>query len=455
MRIALSVRKFSPPLVGGVDVYAERLAQAFNRLGHEVFLIAFDSIEVGNHGRIETSQDEHNGSKVWRLKFAINQRPADAFQNAYDREMGQVIKEILEDEKPDLLIIMNFYLSTLALVEVAKELELPVVHIATDFLPVCRRATLIRWDGKICQTGESISSCASCFVSHHPLGRLAASTLGSLPERTLVRLARQNIHRRLPHPYRLLRPYWKQIQIMEKRLEKLMPLRHGVDLVVAPSRYTYNAFLENGFQPEQLLLLPFGVDLDNPLARVEHRPAPQIRFLFIGRLQPYKGAHLLVEAFDRLSPVHRATLTIYGTADGHQAYFDQMKSSAASNQRIQFAGRIAPSDLHRAFAEADYFMLPSLWHENTPLILLDALQSRTPVIASDVGGVNDLIQDGKNGFLFPMGDGEALQQVMQRVIDQPELISRLREGVKLISIDEYADTVLEKYTAKVKVNEVR
>jgi glycosyltransferase involved in cell wall biosynthesis len=77
------------------------------------------------------------------------------------------------------------------------------------------------------------------------------------------------------------------------------------------------------------------------------------------------------------------------------------------------------------------------------------------VIASDVGGVSDLIQDGKNGFLFPMGDGEALQQVMQRVIDQPELISRLREGVKLISIDEYADTVLEKYTAKVKVNEVR
>ena len=454
MKIAISARKFAPPLVGGVDVFAERLGRALRRLGHEVFVIAFDSIEDGSDGKIETIQDEHNGSKVWRLKFAINHRPPEAFHYAYDREMGQVIKEFLKDENPDLLIIMNFYLATLALVEAAKELGLPVVHIATDFIPVCRRATLIRWDGSNCQTGESVSSCASCFVSHHPFGRLAASVLGNLPEGRLKGFANRYISKELPHPFGLLRPYWKQIRIMEQRLEKLRPLRHEIDLVLTPTQYTYNAFLANGFRPEQLHFIPFGVEADNPLAKVEHRPAPHIRFLFIGRLQPYKGAHLLVEAFNRLAPAKGSTLTIYGMPDGHDAYFEKLRSSVASNPRIRFVGRIAPTDLHRAFAEADYFVMPSLWHENSPLILLDALQSRTPVIASDVGGVNDLIQDGKNGFLFRMGNKEALQQVMQRVIDQPELLSRLREGVELLSIDDYAIAVLELCKAKVKISEV-
>jgi glycosyltransferase involved in cell wall biosynthesis len=312
---------------------------------------------------------------------------------------------------------------------------------------------LIRWDGSPCQTGESISACASCFVSHHPLGRLAASSFGRLPEKRLLELARKNISRNLPHPYGILKPYWKQIRIMERRLATLEPLRHEIDLVAAPSRYTHDAFLENGFRDDQLLLLPFGVETDHPMASVEHRPAQHIRFLFIGRLQPYKGAHILVEAFDRLAPDRGATLTIYGTPDGHQAYFEKIKSSVATNQRIRFAGRIDPADLHRAFADADYFLLPSLWHENTPLILLDALQSRTPVIASDVGGVSDLVQEGKNGFLFPMGDRGALQQVLQRAVDQPELLPRLREGVELMNIDDYAAILLEKCLAKLGILE--
>jgi glycosyltransferase involved in cell wall biosynthesis len=442
MKIAVSARRFGPPFVGGADVFAERLCRALDRAGHEVTVLAFNSAEETTNGSISVGADQYNDANIWQIKFSIDHRPQETFHYAYDREMGEVVKRILRKEKPDLFIIMNFYLATLALVEVAKELGIPVVHIATDFIPICRRATFIRWDGSPCQVGESIKSCSACFVSSHPVGRLAASIFNQLPEETLIRFARKNQSDKIPKPMRLLKPYWKQVGIMDKRLRVLQPLREMIDIVLTPTDYTQKAFLANGFSPDQVHLLPFGVEMDGPLAKVEHLSAANTRFLFIGRLQPYKGIHLLVEAFNNLQSPKGSTLTIYGAFDGYEKYFKEVEKKISTNDRIRFGGRIEPQDLPRAFAEADYFVLPSTWHENSPLILLDALQSRTPLIASDIGGVSDMVKNGKNGFLFPMGDKLALQQVLQKVIDHPGLVQQLRAGVELISIDDYASTLL-------------
>jgi glycosyltransferase involved in cell wall biosynthesis len=201
-------------------------------------------------------------------------------------------------------------------------------------------------------------------------------------------------------------------------------------------------FLENGFSPEQVHCLPFGVEENRSPSGHRHSAAAHTRFLFVGRLQPYKGTHLLLQAFNNLLAPKEATLTIYGAADGHEAYFDQLKRMMAGHERVSFGGQIPPDQLGDAFAQADYLVLPSLWHENSPLILLDALQSKTPVIASDIGGVTDLIQDGVNGLLFPMGDADGLQQVMQRAIDQPALVERLRLAANPPDIDNYAQTML-------------
>jgi glycosyltransferase involved in cell wall biosynthesis len=443
MKIVLSARAFAPPFVGGVDVYADRLGCALQRLGHDVSFIAVDPTAEINNPTITTVPDKHLDRRVWRLKFAFSNRPKAVFDNAYDPEMGQAVERILRLEKPDLFIILNFYMITLASVEVARSLRIPIVHIATDFVPVCRRATFIRWDGRPCQVGESIKSCSQCFLSHRVLGRLAASTLGKSPEKMIVRWAGKGASRRPPHPLWLLKPYWNQVRTMEQRLTLLRPLRRKIDLVLAPTRYTLNVFLANGFAPDQVHFLPFGVETSNHVTEIQHHPASHIRFMFIGRLQPYKGAHLLVGAFNNLESPKGAALTVYGTADGHEAYVNQLTTKMASNERVQFGGRIDPMDLATAFAGADYFVLPSTWHENSPLVLLDALQSKTPVIASDIGGVTDMIQDGVNGLLFPMGNQQALQQVLQRVIDQPALLEQLRSGTALFSIDDYAKTLLQ------------
>ena len=115
---------------------------------------------------------------------------------------------------------------------------------------------------------------------------------------------------------------------------------------------------------------------------------------------------------------------------------------SSTNYRIQFLGKIPPSELDRAFADADYFLLPSTWHENSPLIISDALQSKTPVISSDIGGVTDIVKHDVNGLLFPMGNVEALQATLQRTINEPDLSPRLQAGNTLSSIDSYVETMM-------------
>jgi len=443
VKILLSARTFIPPFTGGVDVYAERLGRALTRLGHEIGFIAFDSTASFEDRTIKVSPEEYAGNPVWRAQFAFSKRPKTAFDSAYDPEMGEIVKKILLNEKPDLFIILNFYILSLASVEVAKALDIPVVHIATDFVPVCRRATFIRWNGESCQVGESIKSCSECFVSHRLPGRIASSVLNRLvPEETLIHLAENRTQYKFPHPLSVLKPYWEQVATTAQRLEILNPLRPMIDLVLTPTQFTSEMFLANGFNPDQVHLLPFAVEKNNPLERVPKTPSSFTRFLFIGRLQPYKGAHVLVEAFNKLQNPQRAMLTIYGKQDGHESYYDQLMSAIASNKQVHFAGSIPPSELGNAFANADYFILPSTWHENNPLILLDALQSNTPVIASDIGGVRDVIKDNVNGFLFPMGDVDALQKLLQHAIDTPSLLGQLKPNVNLPDIEDYAQTIL-------------
>jgi glycosyltransferase involved in cell wall biosynthesis len=157
---------------------------------------------------------------------------------------------------------------------------------------------------------------------------------------------------------------------------------------------------------------------DHSLTKVEIFPA-NLNGFFIGRFQTYKGVDLLVDVNRPESP---GSFSLFMAPDGYDQYFDDLKAMMNSNDRIRYAGMLDQADLPQAFAEADYLVLPSLWHENTPITVLEAMQSKTPVIASNIAGVTDVIKDGVNGLLFPMGDRGALEKALQQAIDTPDQI---------------------------------
>jgi glycosyltransferase involved in cell wall biosynthesis len=146
------------------------------------------------------------------------------------------------------------------------------------------------------------------------------------------------------------------------------------------------------------------------------------RVLFIGRLDAVKGVPVLLEAFAALrAQAPGARLTLVG--DGpHRAALEAQAASLGG--AVRFTGYLTQEAVAAELAAHDVLVLPS-FAEGVPVVLMEAMASRLPVIATRVGGVAELVEDGVNGFLVPPGDAATLAERLGRLIADPELCRRM------------------------------
>ena len=156
------------------------------------------------------------------------------------------------------------------------------------------------------------------------------------------------------------------------------------------------------------------------------------RFVCVGRLSPEKGQAGLLEAFARVASDHPdVQLTLVG--DGPELDLLKRHAEALSvTAQVTFAGRLGEKDALDQIAHSDVLVLPSFM-EGLPIVLMEAMAIGTPVIATRVAGIPELVEDGKNGLLFTPSDWGALADCMRRLADDPRLRASLAtEGRKAV-----------------------
>jgi glycosyltransferase involved in cell wall biosynthesis len=197
-------------------------------------------------------------------------------------------------------------------------------------------------------------------------------------------------------------------------------LRRASRLVV-PSRYLADiAAGWNLGRPIEVLVNP---------APPPHEVVPELlepgTFVYVGRLASQKGLPIALAA---LAEVHEARLLVVG--DGpERAALGQLAAKLQLDGRVTFAGSRSRDDVLRALAGARAAVLPSLW-ENLPHAAVEALAVGTPVVATAVGGVPEVVHDDQNGLLVPAGDVQALAAALRRVLDDDQLRDRLAAAAK-------------------------
>ncbi len=130
---------------------------------------------------------------------------------------------------------------------------------------------------------------------------------------------------------------------------------------------------------------------------------------------------------------------------GDPGYIDTLKRKARG-AKIEFMGKYKPSDVARVFSEIDVLVVPSLWYENSPLVIHEAFATRTPVLASGIGGMAELVADGKGGITFSAGSAEDLACKIQKLAEDESLRSSLaRSAPKVKTIEENAQELEETY----------
>jgi glycosyltransferase involved in cell wall biosynthesis len=146
------------------------------------------------------------------------------------------------------------------------------------------------------------------------------------------------------------------------------------------------------------------------------------RVLFIGRLDAVKGVPVLLDAFAALrAAVPGARLTLVGDGPDRAGL---EAAAAALGEAVRFTGYLSQQAVAAELDAHDVLVLPS-FAEGVPVVLMEAMASRLPVIATRVGGVAELVEDGVSGFLVPPGDPESLTERLGRLLADPELCRRM------------------------------
>ena len=156
-----------------------------------------------------------------------------------------------------------------------------------------------------------------------------------------------------------------------------------------------------------------------------------LRIGFIGQVAPHKGVHLIVQAFRMLRANGRKLeLHIYGNAEQFPIYTQQCRDLAAGDERITFQGRFENERVTEVLRSFDVSVVPSTWYENAPLAILESRATGIPVITSRLGGMAELVQHELDGLHFVPEDAGDMARQFQRLLDEPELLPRLKIGTQ-------------------------
>jgi len=200
-------------------------------------------------------------------------------------------------------------------------------------------------------------------------------------------------------------------------------LRRAEHLVV-PSEALRRLAIGWGIAPDRVTLLP------NPVAAPELAPRDELRarhgftgptLAFAGRLVPQKSIDVALRALGQLDAV---TLVLAGEG-GEAERMQALARELGVDGRVLFLGAQPRATVFELLAAADAALLSSSW-ENFPHVVVEALAVGTPVISTDVGGVGEIVRDGENGLLVPIGDPDALAAAVRRYLGDQELQARLR-----------------------------
>lgn len=475
MRILFVSHNFLPLHPAGTEIYTFQCGRALAERGHDVHIFTTEKDIGRKHLTVDVR--EYEGLPVHELVNNLFYRD---FRSTWDNPaIARTFADFLDDLKPDVVHFMHLmYLSVGCLEEAAK--RAPVFYTLHDYWLQCARfGQRVHADRSICHTIDT-DRCGRCMVdfkfSQTPTQRRAAKIIGAINSVTgldlgpLARNLEGRLHQtkgvldqappgslRMPEGPPADAPEAAPLDAAERAMADSIRERDGalrtrilpaVTRFIAPSRFLRNSFVEWGIPEEQILHMRTGIDLRRFVGH-ERRQDDRTRIGFIGTIVPHKGLHILLQAWAELPSElrDRAELAIYGPTSHNPAYVKAVRE-LASSLGVPLRGRLRAGDVADVLRGIDLLVVPSVWYENSPLIILEALATRTPLMVSNLGGMAELVEPGVSGFRFEVGEPKDLGYRLRGLLEDPAPLAELYRGeLPVRSAEDDAEALENLYAA--------
>jgi glycosyltransferase involved in cell wall biosynthesis/MoaA/NifB/PqqE/SkfB family radical SAM enzyme len=399
MKILKVIHGYPMRYNAGSEVYSQTLCHGL-AARHEVHVFTREEDAFAPDFRMRTEHDPDD-SRI-TVHLVNNPRLRDRYRAT---GIDQRFAEVLDRVQPDIVHVGHLnHLSTSLLREAALR-EIPIVFTLHDYWLMCPRGQFMQMmpeDPNVLWAacdGQEDRKCAERCYSRYFSGA---------PDEEESDVA-----------------YWTDW--VGRRMHHIREMTELVDLFITPARYLHNRFRDAFGLPERkMVYLDYGFARERMAGRVRIPDEP-FTFGYIGTHIPAKGVHDLIRAFGKLSG--NAKLRIWGRPRGQDT--DALKGIAASlpagiAERVEWFTEYKNQDIARdVFGRCDAIVVPSVWVENSPLVIHEAQQARVPVITANVGGMAEYVHHEVNGLLFEHRSVDSLAEQMQRFVHDAAFAARL------------------------------
>lgn len=449
MKFLLTTHQFLPEYSAGTEVLTASVARELRRRGHEVRIL------TGFPGAAGLREDERfdeytfEGITVYRFQHAYVPMGGERSMVALNFDNALAAKyfgQIADDYAPD--IVHFFHLSRLGsgLIDECINHGIPACLTPTDFWVVCHKAQLRMEDGSMCNGPSAhAGNCIKHLASTMKDG-VASQLIGCLPTASVDLVAYTSAH--FP---KLRYPYSNEVRAVNRRLHTNVTRLNRLRRIVSPTKLMTETLVRHGVNSDLIVQAGYGIDFTPYQGNQAAMPASKLRVGFIGTLAPHKGCHVLIEAINALPP-NTASLHLYGSLVEFPDYAMRLQSLAGIANPVEFMGTFPNSQISTVLAGLDVLVVPSLWYENTPLVLHSAAAAKRPVVASDLPGLAEMVTHELNGLLFESGNPGALTHSLLRLAHEPGLLQRLSNScLPPRTTADYVDDLMTAWRSPVKL----
>lgn len=400
-KIVICCNAYPPHFIGGAELVAHQQAKILKDLGHDV--IVFTGDIHGLHKRHSIRREVYEGLTVYRVCLTSEDYPSGRI-NFFHKEVEEHFKKVLDGFLPDVVHFHNIIGLSVGLIHIAKQRGIKTVMTLHDHWGFCLKNTIIKHNNEVCRDFSQCAGCLSSFSDEN--GNIL--------------------------------PIWMRQSFISLQFQ-------DIDAFISPSRYLADAYVYAGIPAHKLHVIWNGVNVQKFANASRIKDSGRVRFTFIGYFGLHKGIHVLLDALQYLNR-DRYVLNLVGDGELLVEYKNKVQNMGL-NDSVRFWGKI--KDITDAYAQTDVLILPSIWPENQPVTITEAMAAKIPVIASNSGGIPELVDDEKTGLLFEAGNAQDLARKMLDIIQNPEKIELFCESayqkIKANTSDNQVKKVLELY----------
>ena len=430
MKILKVIHGYPMRYNAGSEVYSQGLCQAL-AARHDVHVFTRQENAFLPEYAVHTETDKAEG----RISLhVINMaRARDGYRH---QRVDAAFARVVDEVRPDIVHIGHLNHLSTSLPFVARAREIPVAFTLHDYWLMCPRGQFIQMypeDDRdvwaVCDGQEDRKCAVRCYVRYF------------------------SGH---DEQYEIDAAYWTGW--VRGRMEHIRDVCDAVDVFIAPARYLLERFRDEFGLPERkLTYLDYGFHRDR-LGGRQRNKSERFTFGYIGTHIPAKGINHLIEAFGRVTGT--PMLRIWGRHRGAETegLMNLAGSLGDTGERIEWMAEYENARIvDDVFNHCDAIVVPSIWAENSPLVIHEALQAGVPVITADYGGMAEYVHHERNGLLFTHRNSDSLAEQMQRLADNPALARRLGHRGYMQSKDgnvpdmhEHARAIEEIYKAAIR-----